>query len=181
MVLQPEDTKLFFDNWLGLLSYVNNKHKLVKNFGQPKTPVGIKPDAIVLIKDKLWQDVSIIDEYIDSVWDLPRENIQILKGWKKGVPEKYLIIKHLKKHTVFLHETKGILYGVHGITNPIAEIIPHGYLPMIVETVLLPFKEVIIYDSIFGTHNISFGPSYRKHFNSMYTQIKNKNGITTSL
>jgi len=181
MVLRPEDTKLFFDNWLGLLSYVNNKHKIVENFGQPKKPIETKPETVLKIKEKLWQDVSIIDEYIDSVWDLPKENIQILKGWKKGMPGKYLIIKHLQKHSVFLQETKGILYGVYGITDPIAKMIHSSHLPIMVETVLMPFKEVIIYDSIFRTYNVSLGSNFRKHFNSMYAEIKKKKGVITSL
>lgn len=55
MILEPEGRKLFFSNWLGLLAYVNKKYKLVKNFGQPDTPVGIKQETIIKIKSELWK------------------------------------------------------------------------------------------------------------------------------
>ena len=179
MVLEPEERKLFFSNWLGLLAYVNKKHKLVKGFGQPVTPVGIKPETIIKIKNKLWKKPEIIDEYIDSVWDLPNDNIQILKSWKKGIAAKFLVVRHLKKHSVFLHTENHTLYGVYGITSPIAEMIPTECLPVLLDTVLIPFKGVIIYDSVFQIKNISFGSNMRREYNQIY--LGNKKNIITTL
>jgi hypothetical protein len=78
MTLLPEERKTFFRNWLGLLAFVNDKYNLVKDFNHPKSPVNISLDTISKIKTKLWKNVRIIDEYIDSVWDLPQYDIQIL-------------------------------------------------------------------------------------------------------
>ena len=183
MMLQPNDRREFFKIWLGLLAFVNKKHKLVKGFVYPKTPVGIKPETIKKITEKLWQDVKIIDEYIDSTKDLPEEDIQILLGWKNSLAGHFFIMRHLKKHSVFMyeHENESILFGVNGISNPISYLYPPEILPIMVETVLMPFKGIIIYDTIFQSYNVSIGPNMKSNLNFKYSEAKKDKGIVTAL
>ena len=181
MVLRQEERKCFFSNWLGLLAYVNDKHKIVKDFGKPKSAVGLKLESIIGIKNKLWQNIEIIDEYIDSIRDLSKNDIRIIKSWKKGISGSFIILKHLKKYTVFFYEKESVLYGVHGITSPISEMIPLRNLPVMTNTTLLPYKDIIIYDSIFQSYNVSFGPSIRREYNYKYRKIKDEKGIIDSL
>jgi hypothetical protein len=181
MKLLPEETKLFFNNWLGILSYTNDKYNLIQDFGHPKNPVGIKKETITILKNKLWDNVKIIDEYIDSVWDMPVENIQILKGWKNKLSGKYIILKHLKKYTIFFDEKRNILYGVIGITNSINDTIDDTMLPLIVDAVLLPFRNQIIYDSILQIYNISFGSNIRNDLREQYSKVKKEKGIVTAI
>jgi hypothetical protein len=49
------------------------------------------------------------------------------------------------------------------------------------ETVLLPFKDTIIYDGLLNSYNISFGPGYRRDLNETYKEAKQRIGIVTSL
>ena len=182
-MLQPEDRREFFGIWLGLLAFVNEKYELIKRFGHPKTPVGIKPETILKIKEKLWQDVKIIDEYIESAKDLSEEKTQILTSWKNSIPGHFYIIKHLKNYTVFLHEreNESFLYGIQGISNPISDLFPPEILPMMTETVIMPFKDKIIYDTIFQTYNASIGPNMRGNLNFQYSETKKNRGIITGL
>ena len=46
-----------------------------------------------------------------------------------------------------------------------------------IETVLIPFKDKIIYDSLIMCHNIEFGPNYTKSFEEKYIEIKKEKGI----
>jgi hypothetical protein len=177
MTLLPEERKTFFRNWLGLLSFVNEKYNLVESFGHPKSPAGIKPDTVTKLKTKLWENVLIIDEYIDSVWDLQRNDINILREWKKKINGTFFIVRHLKKHSVFMNDKSNLLYGVIGITNPIFEIITADMLPIAVKTALIPFGDKIIYDSIFNVQNIQFSSNMRKSFNEQYMEIKREKGI----
>jgi hypothetical protein len=181
MTLLPEERKTFFKNWLGLLAFVNDKYNLVEDFNHPKSPVGINLDSVMKIKTKLWKNVKIIDEYIDSVRDLPQNDIQILRGWKKKIKGSFIIVRHLKKHSVFMNDKNNLLYGVIGISCPIYEIIPTDMLPTYVDTVLLPFGDKIIYDSLFSAHNVQFGPNMRRDFNERYMEIKKGKGIIGSL
>jgi len=183
MMLQPEDRREFFRIWLGLLAFVNEKYELVKRFGHPKSPVGIKLENIVKIKGKLWQDVNIIDEYIEDAQDLSEDKTQILTSWKNSIPGHFFIMKHLKNYAVFLHEheNESFLYGVHGISNPISELFLPELLPRMVETTIMPFKGIIIYDTIFQSHNVSIDPNMRGNLNLQYSETKKNKGIITGL
>lgn len=50
-----------------------------------------------------------------------------------------------------------------------------------VESVLLPFNDKIIYDSIFSPYRMTFGGGIRRSFNDAYQEAKSKFGIITSL
>ena len=180
-MLQPNEKKTFFRNWLGLLAFTNDKYSIVEGFGHPKSPVGIDFEFVTKIKAKIWENTRVIDEYIDSVWDLPKDDIQILKGWKNKVEGTFTILKHLKKYSVFIDDKNDMLYGVIGISNPISESIPAERLPIMVETVLLPFEDRIIYDSVFQVYNIHYGPNIRRSYKEKYLEIKTKKGIMTAM
>jgi len=162
------------------MAFVNDKHHLVKDFGHPKKPVGISLEKIIKIKTKLWEDASIIDNYIDSIKKLPEEDEQILRGWKNNIPGHFLVIKHLKKYSVLINEKYDMLYGVIGISNPISEMLSIDMLPMMIKATLIPFKDRIIYDSLFTVSNVQIGPNMRRDIKESYTEIKEKKGIFSS-
>jgi hypothetical protein len=175
-----QEIDLFFNIWLGLLAYVNDKHGISKGFGHPQKPEGLNQKTVAKLEDKLWEHTGVIDEYIDSVWDMPNEHIQILRGWKKGIAGTFLVLKHLKKYSVFLDDENRVLYGVKGINNPISDVLNRP-TPIMTKTMLLPFGEQIIYDSLLYTQNISFGSNIRRELNEMYSEIKQEKGIITCL
>jgi len=88
----------------------------------------------------------------------------------------------LKKHyTVFLSADKPPkAYGVLALTTTFEEIVG-SYLPIMVEAVLLPFKDKIIYDSIFSPYRITFGAGIRSGLNDAYQEAKSRFGIIASL
>jgi len=180
MVLSQDETKLFFGIWLRLLAFINEKYQISSEFGRPKIPAGINPTDILPIRDKLWEDDSLIDEYIESRWDIPRNETLILKGWKARKHGKYFILKHLKKYSVFLDENDN-LFGVVGISGPISEMFPAEVLPLMVNAVLLPFADKIIYDSLLMPYNVHFGGGIRKELADTYRTVKNERGIQISI
>ena len=74
---------------------------------------------------------------------------------------------------------KKYLYGVYGISSPIIDIMP--YIPIMIQTVLIPYNGKIIFDSLIKMDNISFGGNMRQSFNEEYMEIKKNNGIKTIL
>ena len=54
-------------------------------------------------------------------------------------------------------------------------------LPIMLETVLLPFRDKIIYDSYIGTIPVSFGKGMLKMLNDMFNKITEEFGITARL
>jgi len=76
-------------------------------------------------------------------------------------------------------EDEDRLYGVKGMTNSIADAMRRE-LPVQLETVLLPFKDKIIYDSFMSSMPIGFGDGAKRAFREMYNAAL-AHGIITSL
>jgi hypothetical protein len=174
MVLSTEERKLFFDNWLKLLTFVNDKFKIVKSFGAPKSPVGLNPDELIKIRNKLWENSFLINEYLEKV-KIENEEKSIVGSWNKFIKGEYLFLKSLKKYSILMNLQNNRIYGVYGISSPIIDIMP--YLPIMIQTVLIPFNGKIIFDSLIERKNISFGRNMRQSFNDEYNEIRKKHGI----
>ena len=178
MVLSTEERKRFYKNWLILLTFVNNKYKIIDNFGSPKSPVGLNLNEVALIRNKLWENNFLINDYLEHS-KIKKEDKDIVKSWNNFVKGKYLFIKSLKKYSVFMDFENKKLYGVNGISSPISDMMP--YLPIMIQTVLIPFNWKIIYDSLIERDNISFGKNMRQSFNDEYMKLKRDYGIIDNL
>ena len=58
---------------------------------------------------------------------------------------------------------------------------PRSYLPVYIKTVLLPFKDKIIYDGLMQTYNIHFGGGIKRSLKETYMKAKQNGKIITSL
>ena len=54
-------------------------------------------------------------------------------------------------------------------------------LPRLIQAVLLPFKDGIIYDGLLSGHNVTFGGGVKRRLNEEYREAKEAFGIITSL
>src|SRR5262249_9837997 len=87
----------------------------------------------------------------------------------------------LKNYTVFLSTgDPPSAYGVLALSQPFEDLVG-PYLPVFVQTVLLPFRDKIVYDGLLTSYNISFGPGIRRSLNESYQEAKARHGIITSL
>jgi hypothetical protein len=95
---------------------------------------------------------------------------------------KFYILRELKKYTVFLTADKKppVAYGVVALSQPFEELIGPR-LPVLTETVLLPFKDMIVYDGLMSGYNISFGGGIKRMLNEEFRGAKARHGIVTSL
>ena len=82
---------------------------------------------------------------------------------------------------MFLSTTSpAIAYGVLALSQPFEDLIG-PYLPVLTQTVLLPFKGMIVYDGLMSSYSISFGPGIRRNLNQDFKEAKARHGIVTSL
>lgn len=63
MVLTDEEAKQFYDLWISLLDFVNQKYKLIKKLYGMTSPKGLPLKSVALISSRLWEDKDIIDEF----------------------------------------------------------------------------------------------------------------------
>ena len=107
--------------------------------------------------------MNLIEMFVDvNPFKFSGEEINIVLSWKHQVAGKFFVFRNLKKHTVFLADGgTPVAYGVVALTEPFEELIG-SYLPVYAETVLLPFKDKIVYDGLLGRYNIFFGGGIRR-------------------
>ncbi|MCA9164553.1 MAG: hypothetical protein KDA62_16300, partial [Planctomycetales bacterium] len=110
-----------------------------------------------------------------------QDELGIVLSWRHLVSGRFYAIRQLKNYMVFLSSTNPpVAYGVVALTDPLKDLIGPN-LPQIVNAVLLPFKDRIIYDGLLGGYYISFGSDIKLMLNENYRLAKEGQGIVTSL
>ncbi len=182
-VLEKSDIDLFYKLYAKLLCFVNKQAKVL----QPET---LSPDSLlalpledrIKIRDALFNRGEYIDEFIhnESAQEFSSHELEILGSWKHFEKGKFFIYKHLKTHSIFLDDSgKGRAFAVSGISEPLDEMFP--YTPFLVEAILIPFKDRIIYDGLIMGYSVHFGSGIRAGIKSSYEKAKHRSGLITQL
>src|SRR5215470_13854527 len=73
------------------------------------------------------------------------EDLALVESWKHFVQGQFYVFRHLKLYTVFLEASDTPkAYGVLALHDDFPDLFPH--VPLLIDTVLLPFKNQITYD-----------------------------------
>ncbi|MCL2139819.1 MAG: SEC-C metal-binding domain-containing protein [Treponema sp.] len=180
--LHWSECTLFYETWYGLMGFVNEKKKILETQIKPIYPNPISDELIYKVREALWKSPELITDYLASV-NLQREKAELLKSWRdRHLKGMFLLMEYKPEYAVVIgsgEKEEDRLYGITGISRPLSDVLQHE-IPVQFETVLLPFKDKIIYDSYIGTMNISFGKNIRETFSEMYTKAM-ENGIITRL
>jgi len=181
MNLSQNEVEIFYKLWYSLIWGINEKHQIVPAFKKPVYGERVNEEPFISVRSKLWENPQWIDDFLrdNEFGELTETEYGILKDWRNNfIKAQFLIMKHLKIYSVFMtFESPAKLYGVCGISNPIKETAPYD-VPYMVDAVLLPFKDKIIYDSFLGAYPVSFGKGYRDSFKKAYDEAKKIVGIT---
>ena len=184
MNLHPDDGRLFYKLYSGLMFFTNGRlHTLDDPVADAKAYEALPPAPRVKVRDALHAQPELIDQFIaDNPAGLSSDELEIVASWKLALVGKFYIFRYLAKYTVFLSSggSPNKAYGVLGLADPIEEVIG-PYLPIMVNAVLLPFKGQIIYDGLLASYPISFGGGMKRMLNNEYNQAKEAFGIITSL
>lgn len=182
MILQPQETKRFYRIWWALLSFVNAQRHLVPNLPAQPAPGSINPADAMEVRNALWADDALLDQFIaENPSTLPPADLALVGTWKHRVAGTFFVVKHLKKYSVFLEDRQPPhAYGVLGLSTPLEKIIGL-YLPVLVEAVLLPFEDKIIYDSLMSPYTVLFGSGIQADLKMTLRDAEEREGIITSL
>ena len=154
----------------------------------PKRPANVKeflalPIAeVIKVRGALLKNLGLIQTFVDENPDgLSPDELDIVLSWRHLVHGDFVVLRYLKNYAVFLSAEKpSIAYGVLAPTQPLDEVIG-PYLPVMVQGVLVPFKNQIVYDGLLSTYGVTFGPGARRGFNEDFKEAKTSRGIVTSL
>lgn len=183
MLLPPHELELFFRLHRTLLFFVNQCLTVIPDtLASPEQFAALPPGVRLNVRDALSANLDLIRSFVDeNPAHLPDAELDIVRSWRHLVHGKFWLFRELKKHTVFLTtDTPHVAYGVLALSQPFEELIgPH--LPVLTQTVLLPFKDRIVYDGLMSSYNVLFGPSVRRNLNEDFKTAKDRHGIITSL
>jgi len=183
MILSPQDAELFFKLHRALMFFVNQRLQAVPD--RPADPDEfslLSPETLLKVRDAFLQHTDLIQSFIEeNPARLSDEELAIVGSWQHRVHGKFYIFREMQKYMVFLSTAKPtVAYGVLALWQPFEELIG-PYLPIMTETVLLPFKDMIVYDGLMTSYNISFGGGVRRMLNESYKEAKARHGIVTTL
>ncbi len=183
MMLDFPDAQLFFKLHRSLMFFVDQRLKVLPDrIANPDEFAALPPEVRVKVRDAFNEHVDLIDSFIaENPASMSDDELEIVGSWRHLVAGKFYVFRELKAYTVFLSTPRPtIAYGVLALTDPFAELIgPH--MPLLTQTVLLPFKGVIVYDGLMSSYNVFFGPGIRRGLNESYKEAKARHGIITSL
>lgn len=179
--IDKEDAMMFFALKNMLLDYTNYKYRINPELEDLMDINNSEPEEVKEIREKLWSNTNVIKDYIkENPNNLDEQSLKIIAEWnKKKINSKFILYKYEDEYSVFIG-TENIYY-VKGLIDTIRNIIPECKLPIFVETVLLPYKEQIIYDSYIIQYSMSFGKGMKDIFDEQYKEFINKKNIKYKL
>ena len=183
MLLEPHDVDLFFRLHRALMFFVNQRLKVIPNkIDTPEEFATLPPEVRLKVRDALLANVDLIESFVaENPAHLPDGELAIARSWRHLMAGKFYVFRELKKYTVFLSTDKQpVAYGVLALSQPFEDLIG-PYLPVLTQTVLLPFRDKIVYDGLMTSYRISFGPGIRRNLNQDFKEAKQRHGIVTSL
>ncbi len=180
--LSQSECNLFYETWYGLMGYINKQKKIIDAVIKPVYPNSVGDDLIYKVREVLWANPNIISDYLDSA-KLSEEKVRILKSWrdyhKKG---SFFLAEYKPDYAIVIaadEQKEDRLYAVKGISRSLSDVMQRE-LPIQLETVLLPFKDKIIYDSLMNLMPVVFVGNAKKELMKIYENA-HKHGIITKL
>lgn len=168
--LSRKEVKLFYKLYFGLLDFTNRKFNIKPGYKIYKKE-GLNPYDILDVIEKFWElKDNIITEFcMVNPYKFNSKEIKRIQDFKKGIRDIFVIAEYQKEYTALMNTDK--VYMIKGITSNIDEIIPYTQLPYMVRTTILPFGDVLVYDSLFISYSINFGQGFSKTVENEYARL----------
>jgi hypothetical protein len=183
MLLSPQDAERFFKLHRALMFFLNQRLKVLPDdVTSPDAFSSLSPEVRLKVRDAFLAHTDLIEAFAEeNPAQLTADELDIVRSWRHLVHGKFYVFRQLKKYMVFLSTDKQpIAYGVVALSQPFEELVG-PYLPVLTDTVLLPFKDMIVYDGLMSSYRISFGPGIRRSLNESFKEAKARHGIVTAL
>lgn len=181
MVLTEPECKLFYQLMWSLQHYVNQKLKLIPEIKSVDDYIDLEMEQKLSVRNALYENIGLIDDYVkDNPQNFSADELAQVKSWKNFVKGEFYIERYLKKYSIFIGPEDKV-YAVSGISQPLTEIIHKSYLPHLIDAVLLPFANKIIYDGLLLNYSVHFGGGISSRLKDVYLMTKNNDEIIESL
>jgi hypothetical protein len=183
MLLSPDDAALFFKLHRALMFFVSQRLSVISdNPASPEDFAALAHEVRLKVRDALISQPGLIHSFVDeNPAHFTSDELAIVRSWQHLVHGQFYVFRQLKKFMVFLSsDHQPIAYGVLALSQPFEDLVG-PYLPVLTQTLLLPFKDRIVYDGLMSSYRISFGPGIRRSLNESFKEAKARHGIVTTL
>jgi len=103
------------------------------------------------IRDHWLQEPAFLEKFITKHSEhLSRDDKTLIRSWNTHVTSYFLIVRYDQEHAVFLSLYDQKVYGVRALTDPFETMIQSAISEIMVETVLLPYNNQIVWDGLVG-------------------------------
>jgi hypothetical protein len=178
MTLTEIEYDAFLGAHLGLLYYVGQQGRLISGNKSYDKFLNLSTQDKFKCREFLHRNWKLLDDYIAANSDrLTSEEITILSGFKKSISSKFVILKCLTKHAIFIDTKDNKFYAVKALGNPFDDLIDR--IPALIEATLLPFSNHIVYDGFIKVTNVFLGPGIISTLNEEYKKANKQNQILT--
>lgn len=179
MRLAENDRLQYMRVHLALIHYVGIKEKMLSKGITLEEFKDYSREEKFRLRDLIYQKPEHINSFIqENLYQLSKEDLSIAEQFKHFKKARFWIVKYLKNYAVFLDDN--FAYGVLALADPFERVVGDA-LPLMVEAVLLPFKDCIVYDGFVQRYNVSFGGSIMASIKDDYNKKKAEHGIITAL
>jgi len=180
MQISSDDAALFFKLMPALQVFANRQLQIIKKLDNVEQYQKISNEQRVKLRNAVYKRPELIDGFVqENPSGFTTEELEIVSGWKNFIAGDFYIERILKKHAIFVGDNK--VFAVLALTEPFRQVLGGMPLPMYIKTVLLPFREKIIYDGLIEGYNIYFGGGVSTSMSNMYQAAKMQGKIIESL
>lgn len=178
-VLSKQEAEVFYKILNELIYFANSRFKVIENLSSPKEGKWNINDIQKIVDNIFLKPEIIISFCSENPSLLNKEELELVKLWKTFIKDKFVAFKDKEKTIFFSSEKEPKAYEVYGIFDDFFDMVPFG--PIMVEAVLIPFKEKIIYPGLFKPFAVTFGGGFKQGLMQDFQLSKNKFGIISSL
>lgn len=179
MKLGKKDYEKYLEIHSSMIYYVGKRDNLLADEVNYEEFMKMSVPEKYEIRNSLYSDLNNFNDYIDANKStLSKEDIEIIRGFKNLEQGTFRVMKYTKKYTLFFGEK--YVYGVLALNDSIDELLG-DITPQLVEAVLLPFNDKIIYDGMLSKFPIHIGKGLSKSIKSDFLLSKRKYGIVEQL
>lgn len=182
MLLELKSAQLFFTLHKSLMAFVNRRFAVLTSQPDLEGFGRVSPDERKKVSDAWLAHPEVLGEYLAANPDrFGPDWLALVAAWKEYRHGRFLFERQLARHAIFLTmDSPTRAYGVVALVDPLEKLCRQPP-PVILETTLLPFGDLIVYDALLQAQAISFGASMRADFAATYMAIKKRGEIITSL
>ena len=167
--LSKSDAKLFYKIYFALLEFTNKKYNIKPGF-KIYNKKGINPYQLQDIVNAFWDNKNtiVLEFCLANPYKFSNDELEITNKFKDGIRDIVIIAKYESEYTGVMCKDK--TYMIKGVNANIDNVISHDKLPLPVMTSIIPFKNVLVYDSLLMELGLKMGNGFTKMVDEEYSK-----------